>query len=382
MKIGILTLPLTNNYGGILQCYALKKVLNDNGLETVLIDYKNNPMSTVETIKRIIKNKLKGFFFSNSNKQIAFIDSSIKEVSVNAQTFIDVELSPKTKEIYTFDELFQTNRLVDGYIVGSDQVWRSDYTPNIKRYFLDFVEDSKLKISYAASFGKDSFNVDEDTYDYCIEQLKTFNSVSVREDSAKDILSNRFNVDSEHVLDPTMLLDANDYKELVNKYLPASKENESNIFCYILDRNELSNKLISFVSNTLNIKPFEVKPKNMDVNFEKSKKDYIFPHITLWLKAFIESEFIIIDSFHGCVFSIIFNKKFIAIGNVSRGLSRFNSLLSMFNLEGRMILNETDISKKLIHDEINWPLVNKLLKENKMKSKAFLFHQLKRSHIQ
>lgn len=372
MKVGILTLPLVNNYGGILQSYALKKVLNDNGIETVLIDYKNNPMSTFEALKRRTKNKLKELLYSNTNKQIAPIDSMIEEVSVNAKSFIDAELSPKTEAIYSFNELVKTNQLVDGYIVGSDQVWRPDYTPNIRRYFLDFVDDYNIKVSYAASFGKDAFSVDEDTYNYCIQKLKSFNGISVREDTAKKILKDQFNVDSEHVLDPTMLLEESDYKYLVNKYSPSSNVKESKLFCYILDRNELSNKLISFVSNSLNIKPFEVKPKSIDVNYEKSKQDYVYPHLTIWLKAFIDSEFIIVDSFHGCVFSIIFNKKFIAIGNVSRGLARFYSLLKLFGLESRLILSHSEITDKLIKSEIEWDDVNKKLSKLRRQSLIFL----------
>jgi len=91
-----------------------------------------------------------------------------------------------------------------------------------------------------------------------------------------------------------------------------------------------------------------------------------------WLKSFIDAEYVVTDSFHGCVFSIIFNKPFIAIGNKDRGMARFNSLLKMFNLEDRLISSADELADKLLLSKINWASINyKIIKERK-KSNDFL----------
>lgn len=96
----------------------------------------------------------------------------------------------------------------------------------------------------------------------------------------------------------------------------------------------------------------------------------IYQPVTQWLRGFMESEFVVTDSFHGVVFSIIFNKPFIAIGNSNRGLTRFTSLLKLFNLESQLILSVDELSK--VSNKINMDIVNKIKKKNKDISTEFL----------
>jgi exopolysaccharide biosynthesis predicted pyruvyltransferase EpsI len=127
------------------------------------------------------------------------------------------------------------------------------------------------------------------------------------------------------------------------------------------------------VESEFKLKSFYVMAKRKFTDFEKECiEDCIFPPATAWLRGFMDAEFVVTDSFHGTVFSILFNKPFIAIGNQDRGLARFSSLLKLFNLENRLIQTSTDIDDKLLHEKINWEKVNAILREKKEQSLRFL----------
>ncbi|WP_199524651.1 polysaccharide pyruvyl transferase family protein [Pseudoalteromonas sp. bablab_jr011] len=374
-RVGILTLPLINNYGGILQAYALKEVLRKNGYETLLIDYRKNKISKKNSLNMAIRNFIKKTILKYKKLEPAVTPTIQSEISRNAKDFVSRELGKKTKPIYDFSELKKLNYEVDIFVVGSDQVWRPEYTPNIRRYFFDFVDEGKKVISYAASFGTDTWGFTNEEFKDCKVNLSKFNALSVREKSAIDIMHDKFGVTSELVLDPTMLLSKSDYLDLINKY--NEQKNKGNLFCYILDKNEFSISVIKKISTKLGLEPFEVKPKAIDYNYKKGSEEYIYPFMTKWIRAFYDSEYVIVDSFHGCVFSIIFNKPFIAIGNVKRGLARFKSLLSLFDLEDRLILNSEKFNESLIEHSYNWDAVNKKVFYLQKKSSKFIFDNIK-----
>lgn len=369
-NVGILTLPLVNNYGGILQAFALKKVINSMGLDTTLIDYRRVQPKRFKIIEMMFKNALKKTIFRHRKMKIAETPLMSKSISINAELFIANELVPKTGPIFNFKDLKNLNKSIDAFVVGSDQVWRPDYTPNIRRYFLDFVDPSKLKVSYAASFGTDKLKFNKSDLEYCKSNLAKFNAISVRENSGIEIVNDLFSCKSEFVLDPTMLLDKSDYLSLCDKYKTTSSD--GNLFCYILDKNKFNQNVIDTVSNKLSLKAFEIKPKDVDFEYRNDREEYIYPHITKWIKAFIDSDYVIVDSFHGCVFSIIFNKPFIAIGNVERGLTRFKSLLGIFNLEGRLITSNDSFDIDMIEYDYNWNEVNTIMESYQKLSKDFL----------
>jgi flavodoxin len=371
MKIGILSLPMWNNYGGILQAYALQSVLNDFGHETEFI----NRHHRIPSLFSEKKNKFKRFVKQNllSQDKVAFYPDyrQKKHISTNTLEFIKEEITPITTVLVENDQMKPLGEKYDAIIVGSDQVWRPRYVPNIYNYFLDFAPKEVLKISFAASFGTDKWEYSPEETKKCRGLLQNFNRVAVREDSAVALVKEKFDIKAEHTLDPTMLLDRRRYMDLVRNY---EKETPGNgdLFTYILDSNLDNDKIVGKVSSRLSLKPFKVMPKPFDENFDYNDQEYIFPRLTKWLKAFNDAEFVIADSFHGCVFSIIFNKPFIAIGNKERGLARFKSLLKMFQLEDRLILHPAELNDDLIDSKVNWLAVNEILKSKKEESFAFL----------
>ncbi|MCF2918000.1 polysaccharide pyruvyl transferase family protein [Pseudoalteromonas sp. Cn5-37] len=372
--VGILTLPLINNYGGILQAYALKEVFLKLGYKTLIIDYRKYPPSKLHVFNMSIKNFIKRTVLKSRKLELAVTPKIESEISINASNFIENELGPRTKPVYNFSDLVGLNDEVDIFIVGSDQVWRPEYTPNIRRYFFDFVKKGKKKIAYAASFGSDNLRFSKDDFKDCKVLINKFDAISVREKSAVSILKERFSANSEFVLDPTLLLSRENYLELIDRY----NENkcDGNLFCYILDKNEFSRSLINDVAEALKLEPFEIKPKPVDFAYDKSKEYYIYPFMTKWIRAFLDSEYVIVDSFHGCVFAIIFNKPFIAIGNAKRGLARFKSLLSAFDLSDRLILNDESFDKNKITRDYDWNTINSKISYYQSLSKEFILNSI------
>lgn len=372
MKIGILSLPMWYNYGGILQTYALQTVLNNLGHETIYINRHHRPKTSSEKLKTNLNKFVKKTILGNKNYPLYPSVSQKAHISQNTLKFIDNEINPITNKLFSFSDLKNESiKKYDAFVVGSDQVWRPNYVPNIYNYYLDFVDNDLIKVSYAASFGTDAWEYTQEESAKCKELLQSFTSVSVREDSAVKLCESKYNVTASHVVDPTMLIPKEHYVELINKYENEPKT-EKGLFTYILDENEEAKKIIDKVARAKGLTAFRVMPKPFDGDFSYKKEEYIFPQLTKWLKAINDAEFIIADSFHGSVFAILFNKPFIAIGNVKRGLSRFTSLFKMFGLESRLILNINDLDDAKINEEIDWKSVNEILHKEINTSTDFL----------
>ena len=136
-----------------------------------------------------------------------------------------------------------------------------------------------------------------------------------------------------------MLLDKKEYNDLINN-LNFIQE-QDNLFVYILDNNILKTETVELISTNLNLSAFSVNSKIEDTTAPLEER--IHPPVENWIKAFRDSKFIITDSFHACVFSIIYNKPFLVIGNKERGMARFESLLATFDLKERLITEKIDI---------------------------------------
>lgn len=345
MRIAILTLPLHTNYGGILQAYALQTVLLRMGHEVEILQNTSvlghNPLLMPLIYgKRLAAKILKG------DKIPVFLERKRKKevpiIRQHTDRFIEKYLN--LRKIKSFKEIMPSD--YDAFVVGSDQIWRKPYFNGMwhapmKDAFLNFTKGWNVKrIAYAASFGTD--NIDEysktDIME-CKEAIGIFDAVSIREDSGVEICKSKLGIEATHVLDPTMLLCKEDYEKIVT----ASKVAESagDMLCYILDPTPLKKEVINKVSANKELTPFNVFAEVNNVNIPLEQR--IQPPIEAWLRGFMDAKFVVTDSFHACVFSIIFNKPFLAIGNASRGLSRFTSLLTALGLQNNLIMSEEDI---------------------------------------
>ncbi|MFR9545219.1 MAG: polysaccharide pyruvyl transferase family protein [Rikenellaceae bacterium] len=383
MKIAILTQPLLNNYGGLLQAYALQKVVRELGHDVATDRHGARGTLTcselaIRFIHYCIQKYLRGsklhnpfrFLPNQYKKHLA----NIKVISVNCDTFTD-----KYIKVIDFFEGAKTPRhevfsQFDALIVGSDQIWRPAYS-NVAAYFLDFAQDANIKkISYAASFGKDT--VDEfkpHLLQKCAKSLKYFHAISVREDSGAILCKKHFGCEATHVPDPTLLLEKEDYIQLIED--EDQEELPNVLMAYVLDESPEKQTIINTLAKELNLSPLKVMPKQELTPESTDINDCIYPSVSSWLRGFRDAQFVITDSFHGTVFAIIFNKPFLSIVNKNRGASRFYSLLKIFNLENRIIRDQKELQERM-HQPINFEQVNTIRKQWQKLGKLFLSQNL------
>ena len=370
MKIAILTQPLHNNYGGNLQNFALQKVLTDMGHEPVTIDRHHTVKLRTKLKLGYFKNLLMHFLKGTPKPLWKSYFSSKKEQAYLRQditAFIDAYIT-KTPRLYSdkaVQAIFKENNF-EAVIVGSDQCWRPMYSPNIYTYYLDFLKDNKKikKLAYAASFGTDEWEYTEKQTAHCKKLIQQFDLVTVREKAAVNLVAEKLNKDAEFVLDPTLLLSKEDYIELfVGKNLPDNK----GIYTYILDDSDWKTQVVETAKETLGLPQFSNQHNKHTINSEK------IPSIESWIKGFADADFVVTDSFHGTVFSIIFNKPFISLVNVSRGASRFESILGEFDLMQRLASDfDQQYIEALIEEAIAYDGVNQKLDALRSHSKEAL----------
>jgi len=369
MKIGIITQPLHTNYGGLLQNYALQQTLKRLGHDPITLDQGNARPSLWRICASCIKTFLLKLIGKGKGRQYPFRLNEERKASVRQHTNRFIEKYINHTEPFLCTEDFRNYTVgneLDALIVGSDQVWRPIYNQNVLRSFLDFAEGLQVRrLAYAASFGVDDGEFTERQTRKSRSLIRDFNAVSVREHSGIDLCRKYLWCDAVHVLDPTMLLDKEDYIRLVEtENEPRSK---GNLFTYILDASVEKQHIIDKVASELNLVPFTSMPENESMPF---------PPVTQWLRAFMDAEFVVCDSFHGAVFSIIFNKPFLIIGNKERGMTRFHSLLDTFELRNRMVDKPTDVHS-IVNMPVDWKKVNRIRAEMRSYSVEFLKTKIK-----
>lgn len=370
-KIGILTLPLHTNYGGILQAYALQKVLENMGHDVTIISGKVKkikiPLLKLPLVlfKRIVLR----YLFRRELELLVEKRINIEQPIICKNTYQFVDKYFKISNV-SFDKLQENN--FDALMVGSDQIWRPDYCENIYESFFDFATNWEVKkIAYAPSFGKDSWDYTDEQTKRCCNLIKSFDAVSVRELGGVRLCKEKFNIDAKMVLDPTMLLYASDYIDSL-QILNTPKRNGS-LMVYLLDNSAAKKDILGIINNNLGLKIFATGSKVEDSSANLDQR--IQPPIEEWLRGFYDADFVVTDSFHACVFSILFNKPFAVLSNQLRGNERFVSLLSLLNLEDRIIDSNEDLdSIKLT--KIDWIDVNGKLDFLKKKSMDFIQNAL------
>lgn len=371
-----MTQPLFNNYGGLLQAYALQKVVSGLGFEVVTDEYplkcpsffrKFLIISKYFICKYVIRSKISNNIpYFPTAKEIQTINQHTNQFIKDNISTIDFFKGKRYPEVSFVES-------IDGFIVGSDQVWRPCYCKYFSNYYFDFLplNNKAKKIAYAASFGVDNWEYSAKQTEIASSLASRFDAISVREDSAVRLCREFLGVEAVHVLDPTLLLDKNDYIDLVDK------DNIANIgnclVTYVLDMNREKQEIINTIATTLKLQCFELMPNaKLDKHTRNNLETCIYPKVTEWIKGFMDAEFVVTDSFHGTVFSIIFQKQFISIANKNRGMTRFLSLLKIFGLEDRLIVNHNDLNSKAWISSINYDTVDKILEENKKLSMSFL----------
>lgn len=370
MRIGILTQPLRRNYGGVLQNYALQTVLRRMGHEPITVDYSHSRKKVYKVwlISRIKTLLLR--MVGRGRDRRTFRASPFFRTK-DFSRFVRRHIAT-TRPVTEYSASLIRKYRLDVIVVGSDQVWRPKYNgEQLMAMYLDFAVQYHIKrIAYAASFGVDKWEYDERQTAECRQLVALFNAISVREASGVDLCRDYLGVDAESVLDPTLLLCKDDYLRLCSDiksggYVCKHGKTPDCPYCiaFMLDINE---EKMAFARK-------QARDRGINELFLLQCNENVTVSIEMWLAAIRDASLVVTDSFHGTVFSLLFEREFITIANSSRGLARMTALLEITGLTPRLAMDDslaTFDSASL--PPVDGQLVNKRLSGMREVSIAFL----------
>ncbi len=355
MKIGIITFHCAHNYGAVLQCYALQTFLEQENQDVRIIDYR--PSFLIDCYKWFQPYRFR------SRKLFTLLHKCHKEL---------VLLRYRRKRYNAFNEFISSrlkltqeesisNEAFDLIIIGSDQVWNINLTQGFDpKYWGDFSKPSQTRIiSYAASMEEDWNEKEKKTIQH---HLANFTGISVRESTLAAKLSQIYTEkEINTVVDPTLLISKKVWEELA---VPP-KSQEPYLLLYQV-RN--SSQTLEFAQAVAAQKKLKLVCLSARIDSPNSK-ECISASPNEFLGYFKYATFVICSSFHGTVFSLIFNKNFYSIRMNDGKDSRVNSLLESLDMLSRFVDTDHDTRKD---NSIDWELINKKIESISHSSKSFL----------
>lgn len=370
-RIMVLTQPLWNNYGCLLQAYALQRVIADMGFEVCTDRRERHFPSFCENAKDDLKRLAARLLLQRKSVKVfpyRFDKATWQKVSVNTRRFVCERLST----VDFFDEGGMPRGDVndwDAFVFGSDQIWRDSYG-RVETYFGDFLETKGVrKIAYAASFGLDSWQFSPERTKRLFDLACSFDGIGVREKDMIALMCENFacaggeaakKLEIHHVADPTLLLTAGDYRSLVCEWEKecgqrgrseaesAVRENGKGILAvYVLDWTREKRQMAERICNRMHLKAVFLNPeRRLGVetrHFEGEKS--VFRSVESWLSLMQRADFVLTDSYHGTIFSLLFGRRFALVQNSGRGISRFRTLDDLFDLHRHIVSQEEDLEK-------------------------------------
>lgn len=384
-KVGIVSCYFKDNYGSMLQAYATKKILDNNNIpnETITIGgnkgFKKGKLkyyitqifnfSFIKTKFGMIKFKFDKIFNKELKKNVAIRTNKYKEfrkefnMSVSTTTYED--LTKLAKENYS------------DVVVGSDQLWLpvnvvADY------YTLNWVPDNINKISYATSFGVST--VPKKYKELYEKFLKRINHLSVREDTGVKLVKELSKKKATLVCDPTILLTKSEWEEIAT---PKRIIKDKYILCYFLGKNIEHRKFAERLKRETGYKIVSLNHADEYVKYSDVYADIIPYDIgpKEWINLIKNAEYVCTDSFHGIVFSLLFNKIFFdfrrhSATNKNSTNSRIDSLLKVAGVSKERILTGTEDVSHVLKYKIDFKAVNKNMDKFRKESKEWLLNAL------
>jgi hypothetical protein len=377
MKILVRTFPPSSNpnYGGILQAWALQKVLRDLGHEVWTDSTRSNQPGVLASVSRQGLRRLGAGFRAVGLTDRGEAGAVRRLVDRDVLSFAQRNI----REVALYRSPGRVRRGLlgrfDAFVVGSDQVWRPEYV-DVSSFLCDFLPGghSATRVAYAASFGRD------DPAEFSADLIKSttplarrFDAISVREDSGVAMARTLWQVDAVRAIDPTMLLPPEQYASLFQGP-PAASE----IVSYVLDATDEKRELVRSIARATGraAREYYSTPPDSTKLVKSDPRRYSKPRVEEWLRAFSSASFIVTDSYHGTVFSLLFNKPFLVVPNARRGLARFDSLLALFDLQDRVAgLDGHDADRILA--PIDWDSVNGRISDEREHGVSFLRNSLR-----
>lgn len=344
--VGVVGCWYWGNYGSLLNGYATYSILSSFGLKVLNIVTPNN-----------------GF-------------------EPHAKKFFDVAY-PKSaiSDVLNFDRIKEFNQMCDVFVTGSDQIWNNASTLPYNEFFrLGFTDDTKKRISFATSFGSSTSAPTEELRNIYSKLLQRYNAISVREDIGVDICREQYGVRATQIMEPVLDVDVQVWEKLAS-YSEMKDEPENYLFAYILDPTPEKTKAIKYYAEKQNLKivcAVDGFSSRYETNKAKLNLPNVLPNITCCdlLKYFKNSSFVISDSFHGTVFSMVFNKTFISITNKQRGISRFQTILGKTGLLNKLVDEKAIPLDVKYVEKIDYTPVNKIISEERDRAVHWLRTQV------
>lgn len=343
MKIGILTFVRVESFGAVMQCYALSHYISTLGYEVEVIDYPLIPANKKKlyvykfySLFSVLKTiGVRGIYQKVKRKSLKTNNGTCSEKSNMTIDFYDRNIN-HSRMIVSDSDLTEYCKKYDVVIVGSDQVWNYVMSSRVDIYLLSFLNNSQKKIAYAASFGVSSIPF---FYKHVYRRyLSLFDFLSLREQMGCNIVKHLINKKSVQVLDPTLLLNA-EQMDAVSEECPGIPQQY--VLVYDLLGSSFLMQYAHFISSSKNIPIINVNGYNVG------------QIITLFKNA----SYVVTSSFHGTAFSIIFRKQFVSICRKGRLTnSRIEDLLKLLCLENSLLYEKME---KNVEFEIKTVAYNK-----------------------
>ena len=354
--IKVITRHTPSNYGSLLQSIATIKVINNLGNKCHIIDYRRKDERGLSAIISAISKKEK--WNSNIFKKLSYIFLRFP-IEYLAQMKFDTmrtEYLNLTKTYYIKSQLSELE--ADIFMTGSDQVWGPVLTEQYDDvYFLSFVKNETKKIAFAASFGKTEFTPEIEIKYKSL--LANYDKIAVRENSAVDLLNNWCISHSGQVLDPTLLITAQDWADFIKKDF-----SHKYVLVYQLHNNKNLDEYAKRFASEVGLPLFRISPSFHQI-YRGGKFIYL-PNLGQFLSYIKNCTYMITDSFHGTAFAINFNKQFIEILPDNNTGTRNLSILELTHLSNRIITDFSDFSIK--NRIIDYSNVNQIIENERKKS--------------
>lgn len=335
MKIAIITFQETNNYGASLQNYALQQAILKSGHIVRTIDYRSKYIGKPFGLSHLRKKGLFSYLFGVMG-YVIYLPRTKKCRRFRKNIFY-------TRPVKA-DSIEALNEEYDLFITGSDQVWNYKLTGSDTAYMLDFVKDKRKCNSYAASLGVSQ--IDPSVRSQYYELLKDYNIITVREESSVPLLKDILGRNIRSVSDPCLLLTAHEWSKVA-----AAPKSTGYIFVYQLGISSdivlLARKIAKEKNLKLIFAPFPVGA------FAMGKWDISAGNAEV-LGYIKDADYVVTDSFHGTLLSMIFHKNFFTkVSGTHAGVSsRIYDLLKHYHLTDRIIQKDIDYSKNISYDQI------------------------------
>lgn len=368
--IGIITYHHYYNYGTMLQAMALQKAIEKLDYDAELIDFKqDNTLSKFDLfcvrIKRI------PVYLRNIKKYIGL--NSVKQRfdyrNLQFEEFYKKNLIVSLKKYRTSDELCMDPPQYDGYIVGSDQTWNPNVGRNPEAFYLTFVKERKRRGSYAPSIGLSNFSLEEKLR--LKPLLDGINYLSCREHQGAELISELTGRSVKTVLDPTFLLESNEWDE----YSDDNNQNikERYILQYFLGDVIECRDFVEKLSEVTGLKVIVLPHSYLDI----TKENCVYCSPANFISLVKNADYICTDSFHGTAFSINYNKNFFAFhkrknSETGSDNSRITDILHRLNLDNRLITDYCLPSEL----NIDYNIINKKLVTLRKDSAIYLKNML------